>query len=68
MLRAHQLPIDYQHIKVYGKIQGYSDSWVKGQQWVAHRMDAPHDTVSVVDGTPCLFRNLSITQKREFRG
>ncbi|MCK5603798.1 hypothetical protein KAR91_18060 [Candidatus Pacearchaeota archaeon] len=67
MLRQHQLPIDYQHIKIYGAMCGHTPEYVRGQQWLAHKANAPHDTFEITsDQTPLRFRDLPTIKKREF--
>ncbi len=66
-MRVYQNPIDYQHIQVYGKIQGWTKDFITGQQWLAMHTDAPFDTVEVTtDGVPIRFQDLPPVEKRKF--
>lgn len=58
-MKIYQIPQDYQHIKRYGELNNWSSDFVKGQQYLAHRLNAPFDTVEVTqDGAIVRFEYL----------
>ena len=62
----YSCPEDYQHIKKYGEIHGYTKEWVQGQQWLAYKLNAQYDTVEIINNIPFLFRELTITERKVF--
>ncbi len=68
-MKVYSLAQDYKHIEVYGKLSGWTDELIKGQQYLAHRQDAPFDTVEITDsGAIVRFQDLDASMKKLFGG
>lgn len=65
-MKTYQHPLDYQHIKAYGTIQGWGRDFIHGQQKLAYLLNAPFDTIEVTAGNPALFRDLPRELKQQF--
>ncbi len=66
-MKVYSMARDYKHIEVYGKISGWSDEFIKGQQYLAYRQDAPFDTVEITDnGAVVRFQDLEPSMKKLF--
>lgn len=65
-MKVYQMACDYQHIKRYAEIMGYSKDYVQGVQYQAHRQNMPFDTCDIVDNVPVLFRELPSAIRKMF--
>lgn len=65
-MRHNEHYTDYNHIRVYGMIKGYSDSHIAGQQKLAYMVNAPYDTVELDDGKIIRFYDLTSEARKEF--
>lgn len=66
-MKVYQIPQDYRHIERYGQLNNWSSDFVKGQQFLAHRMNAPFDTVEVTqDGAVVRFEYLLKEMRKMF--
>ena len=63
--REHEL--DYQHIKAWGRIQGWNKDMIAWQQKLAYRHNAPWDTVELIEGKALRFQDLSKEDKARFK-
>lgn len=66
-MRNREHMLDYQHIKTWGKLQGWTDNLIESQQWLAYRHNAPWDTVELVNGKAMRFQDLTKAQKEGFK-
>lgn len=57
-MRVYQMAIDYQHIKYYGIIQGWTKELVVRKQVLAYHINAPFDCIDVENYKAILFRDL----------
>lgn len=65
-MRHYEHHGDYQHIKKYGMIKGYDENFIKGQQKLAYLINAPYDTVEIVEGKVILFKDLPAEVRKQF--
>ena len=64
--RIYQTPSDYNHIRAYGLIMGWTMDLIKGQQKLAYMINAPYDTVELAGEVPKRFRELPRDVKQLF--
>lgn len=66
MIRVYNETSDYQHIRVYGTLMGYTDSFIKDQQKLAYMLNAPWDTVEIIEGKAMQFQHLPGDLRKKF--
>lgn len=67
-MRVYQHYTDYQHIWANGNLNNWSKDMIETQQRIAYNLDAPWDTVEMVEGKPTRFSDLPINVKKLFGG